>query len=179
MNNTRVDDLSEQGKTVVRTERRGTTRVPPKDLIDSSKRHLITSKVVDRFAVRESRRLLDKLFLLSYYCYGNTVTGTTSQIKNAQPLTPAVFHILFALADGPLHGYAIMQAVDDVSGPGLRMGPGTIYGSIQRMEEAGLVRELGSKKRRYALTSKGRKALRAESERLAHLSDLVRAKGLT
>ena len=132
--------------------------------------------------MRESRRLLDKPSLLRYYCCGNTVTDTTSQIKNAQPLTPAVFHILFALADGPLHGYAIMQAVDDVSGPGLRMGPGTIYGSIQRMEEAGLVRELGSndaKKRRYALTSKGRKALRAESERLAHLSDLVRAKGLT
>ena len=110
------------------------------------------------------------------------MTDITNRIKNAQPLTPAVFHILFALADGPLHGYAIMQAVDDVSGPGLRMGPGTIYGSIQRMEEAGLVRELGSsdaKKRRYALTSNGRKALRAESERLAHLSDLVRAKGLT
>jgi len=110
------------------------------------------------------------------------VTDAVTQIKNAQPLTPAVFHILFALADGPLHGYAIMQAVDDVSGPGLRMGPGTIYGSIQRMEEAGLVRELASsdkKKRRYALTSKGQKALRAESERLAHLSDLVRAKGLT
>ena len=111
------------------------------------------------------------------------MTDTKNQIKkNAQPLTPAVFHILFTLTDGPLHGYAIMQAVDDVSGPGLRMGPGTIYGSIQRMEEAGLVRELESsdaKKRRYALTSKGRKALRAESGRLAHLSDLVRAKGLT
>ena len=121
-------------------------------------------------------RRFDRPTLLGYYCYGNTVTDAVNQIKNAQPLTPAVFHILFALADGPLHGYAIMQAVDDVSGPGLRMGPGTIYGSIQRMEEAGLVRELGSKKRRYALTSKGRKALRAESERLAHLSDLVRAK---
>ncbi len=127
-------------------------------------------------------RRFDRPTLLGYYCYGNTVTDAVTQIKNAQPLTPAVFHILFALADGPLHGYAIMQAVDDVSGPGLRMGPGTIYGSIQRMEEAGLVRELASsdkKKRRYALTSKGQKALRAESERLAHLSDLVRAKGLT
>ena len=57
------------------------------------------------------------------------------------PLTAAVFHILFALADGPLHGYAIMQAVEESTGADMRMGPGTIYGSLQRMEEAGLVRE--------------------------------------
>ena len=52
------------------------------------------------------------------------------------PLTSAVFHILLALADGPLHGYAIMQAVEKAAGAEMRMGPGTIYGSLQRMEEA-------------------------------------------
>ncbi len=57
-------------------------------------------------------------------------------------LTPAVFHIMLALVDGPRHGYAIMQAVETDAGPALRMGPGTIYGSLQRMEDAGLVREV-------------------------------------
>jgi len=61
------------------------------------------------------------------------------------PLTAAVFHILLALADGPLHGYAVMQAVEETAGPDLRMGPGTIYGSLQRMEDAGLVKEVASR----------------------------------
>ena len=98
------------------------------------------------------------------------------------PLTPAVFHILLALADGPLHGYAIMQAVEASSGPGMRMGPGTIYGSLQRMEEADLVREFASRasdrRRVFALQPAGRRALVAESERLARLANLVRARRL-
>ncbi len=98
------------------------------------------------------------------------------------PLTAAVFHILLALSDGPLHGYAIMKAVDEAAGPALRMGPGTIYGSIQRMEAAGLVTEAGSakggKRRLFDLTALGRQALTEESARLARLSDLVRTKGL-
>ena len=73
------------------------------------------------------------------------------------PLTPAVFHVLLALADGPLHGYAIMQAVEASAGRELRMGPGTIYGSIQRMEEAGLVRELpGTRYARFARIASAR-----------------------
>jgi DNA-binding PadR family transcriptional regulator len=96
------------------------------------------------------------------------------------PLTPAVFHILLALADGPLHGYAIMQAVEQSAGAELRMGPGTIYGSIQRMEEAGLVRELatrGDERRRvFALLPAGRRALEAEARRLMRLANLVRGK---
>jgi DNA-binding PadR family transcriptional regulator len=98
------------------------------------------------------------------------------------PLTPAVFHILLALADGPLHGYAIMQAVEASSGPGGRMGPGTIYGSLQRMEDAGLVKELPSRsddrRRVFTLQPAGRRALLAESRRLAQLAALVRAKRL-
>jgi DNA-binding PadR family transcriptional regulator len=98
------------------------------------------------------------------------------------PLTPAVFHIMLALVDGPLHGYAIMQAVEAQAGPELCMGPGTIYGSLQRMEDAGLVREArpeGRERRRYALTPLGRKALQAEAVRLTRLADAVRAKRLT
>jgi DNA-binding PadR family transcriptional regulator len=98
------------------------------------------------------------------------------------PLTPAVFHILLALSDGPLHGYGIMRAVEESAESAQRMGPGTVYGSIQRMEEAGLVEEIpgaaGGKRRVFGLTGEGRKALEVESARLTRLSDMVRAKGL-
>jgi DNA-binding PadR family transcriptional regulator len=102
--------------------------------------------------------------------------------KPAQPLTPAVFHILLALADGPLHGYAIMQAVEASAGASPPMGPGTIYGSLQRMEEAGLVKEAAAggddRRRAFILLPAGRRALAAEAERLARLTELVRAKRL-
>jgi DNA-binding PadR family transcriptional regulator len=101
-------------------------------------------------------------------------------LNDPQPLTPAVFHILLALSDGALHGYAIMQAVEVSSGS--EMGPGTIYGSLQRMEDAGLVKEIaaqGDERRRvFALQPAGRRALQAEAERLAKLTALVRAKRL-
>jgi DNA-binding PadR family transcriptional regulator len=98
------------------------------------------------------------------------------------PLTPAVFHVLLALADGPLHGYAIMQAVERSAGEELKMGPGTIYGSIQRMEDAGLLRELasrpGDRRRVFGLLPAGRRALEAEARRLTRLAALVRGKRL-
>ncbi|MCG6956382.1 MAG: PadR family transcriptional regulator [Gemmatimonadetes bacterium] len=98
-----------------------------------------------------------------------------------QPLTPAVFHVLLALADGPLHGYAVMKRAEEHSGLG--MGPGTIYGSLQRLEEAGWV-EVSSadgdarRTRRFSLTSDGREALRAEAARLSRLAHLVEGKDL-
>jgi len=96
------------------------------------------------------------------------------------PLTPVVFHILLAMADGEKHGYAIMKHVEEHSGQA--MGPGTIYGSIQRMAEAGLVREStrsGKGRRRlYEVTAAGRVALRAEARRIDHVADLARARGL-
>lgn len=98
------------------------------------------------------------------------------------PLTPAVFHILLALADGPLHGYGIMQAVEGSAAGEPPMGPGTIYGSLQRMEEAGLVKELAARtddrRRVFTLQPAGRRALAQEAERLARLSALLRAKRL-
>ena len=93
-----------------------------------------------------------------------------------------MFHILLALADGPLHGYAIMQAVEASAGADIRMGPGTIYGSLQRMEDAGLVRELPTRadgrRRVFGLQPAGRRALEAEAHRVARLATLVRAKRL-
>lgn len=99
----------------------------------------------------------------------------------APPLSPIVFHILLALTEGPGHGYAIMRAVDDTAQGTLSVGPGTVYGSIQRMERDGLVHEVSTdedRRRTFELTPKGREALEAESARLTRLADLARLKGL-
>jgi DNA-binding PadR family transcriptional regulator len=102
--------------------------------------------------------------------------------STAQPLTPAVFHVLLALADGATHGYAVMQAVESTAG--FTMGPGTVYGTLQRLEDAGLVRESAAprgaddRRRYWRLTPTGRTALRAESTRLTALAELVRTKKL-
>ncbi len=104
------------------------------------------------------------------------------------PLTPTVFHILLALADAERHGYAIMSDVAAQTGGQLRMGPGTLYGSIKRMMAAGLIEEaderpapdLDDERRRYyRLTPFGRTAAAAESRRLAKLLSVARGKGLT
>jgi len=101
------------------------------------------------------------------------------------PLTPAVFHILLALADGEKHGYAIMQEVEDMTEGKVQMGPGTLYGSIKRMLAAGLIEEsddrpdptLDDERRRYYRhTGLGRKVLRQETERMAELMALARRK---
>jgi DNA-binding PadR family transcriptional regulator len=105
---------------------------------------------------------------------------TRRNATNEAPLTPVVFHILLAMADGAQHGYAIMRHVEEASG--IAMGPGTIYGSIQRMEESGLVREsdeAGEGRRKlYEMTSEGRAALRAEARRISRVADLARVRGL-
>ena len=96
------------------------------------------------------------------------------------PLTPAVFHILLALAEGPLHGYGIMQAAESTAG--VPMGPGTIYGTLERLEASGFVKELpaarSDRRRTFALQPAGRTALQDEARRLSRLAALVRAKRL-
>ena len=61
--------------------------------------------------------------------------------KQAQPLPPAVFHLLLALRDGEQHGYALMQRVEELTDGAVRMGPGTLYGAIKRMLADGLIEE--------------------------------------
>lgn len=94
--------------------------------------------------------------------------------KVKTPLTPAVLHILLALSTQERHGYGIMKQVEADSHGKVRMGTGTLYGSIGRMIDAGLIRESDKKvdptmddKRRiyYRLTAEGEKALAAELER--------------
>ncbi len=95
----------------------------------------------------------------------------------AKPLTPAVFHVLLALAEGPLHGYAIMQAARASAQSGVAMGPGTIYGTLDRLLAQGWVRELAPeapRKRVFELTSRGDDALRDEAQRILSLADVVR-----
>ena len=94
------------------------------------------------------------------------------------PLTPAVFHILLSLAAGPRHGYAIMKEVAEQTGGELRLGPGKLYYSIQRMLEEGLIEELtdddrGKNRRPYRITPAGRAAARAEARRLRRSLDLA------
>ena len=94
------------------------------------------------------------------------------------PLQPAAFHILLALAAGERHGYALMSDVEELSDGALRIGPGTLYGSIKRLLAAGLIEEsearpdasLDDQRRRYyRLTAEGRAILSAEATRLARL----------
>jgi DNA-binding PadR family transcriptional regulator len=103
----------------------------------------------------------------------------------ALPLTPAVFHILLALADGEKHGYAIMQEVEAQTGGTMRMGPGTLYGSIQRMLKDDLIAEAqkqaepahGEERRRYyRLTGFGQRVLQAETRRLEQLLHIAHNK---
>jgi DNA-binding PadR family transcriptional regulator len=107
--------------------------------------------------------------------------------KTLLPLTPAVFHILLALTDEERHGYGIMQEVAGQTNGQLRLGPGTLYGSIKRMLARGLIEESGERpdpaldderRRYYRLTDFGRRAAKAEAERLAHLVDVARLKQL-
>src|SRR5688500_15809525 len=93
------------------------------------------------------------------------------------PLTPAMFHILLALADRERYGYDIMREVDERTEGKVRLGPGTLYGSIKRMLGDVLVQELDERpdpeldderRRYYRLTDFGYRVAVAEAERLAH-----------
>jgi DNA-binding PadR family transcriptional regulator len=91
--------------------------------------------------------------------------------RDLLPLTPAVFNILLTLAAGPRHGYAIMKEVAEHTDGELRLGPGKLYYSIQRMLADGLIEEIAAgeqvkNRRPYGITPEGRAAARAEALRL-------------
>src|SRR5687767_3554307 len=107
--------------------------------------------------------------------------------QKLSPLPAAAFRILMSLVDDDLHGYEIMRRVEEQTAGRTRLGPGTLYSSIQALLEAGLISEVptpeaaaaGNERRRYyRLTAAGRKAGREEAERLADLLRLARAKKL-
>jgi len=94
-----------------------------------------------------------------------------------EPLTPATLHVLLALGRGPLHGYAIMRQIEEDSGS--VMGPGTVYGTVNRLETLGWVRDAGEDRsdprrgRLFALTAVGRLALEMEVRRIQRVSALA------
>jgi DNA-binding PadR family transcriptional regulator len=113
------------------------------------------------------------------------MTETLQTPEDFLPLTPAVFNILLALADGEKHGYGIMLEVEANTKGQVLMGPGTLYGSIKRMLQAELIEESDERadpdmddqrRRYYKLTALGRRTLRMEAERLASQVQIARAK---
>jgi DNA-binding PadR family transcriptional regulator len=112
------------------------------------------------------------------------IMTTTS---STPPLTPAVFHILLALSSGERHGYGIMKQVETDSQGKVTMGPGTLYGSLKRMLDAGLVRESDKRvdpemddERRiyYQITGMGAEALTTELERYQRIVSLAQERKL-
>lgn len=104
------------------------------------------------------------------------------------PLPPATFHILLALVDQERHGYAIIQDVEARTDGALRLSAGTLYRSVARMVEQGLIREVtkrpravldDERRRYYRITPFGLDVARAEMRRLTELVRLARARGLT
>ena len=105
--------------------------------------------------------------------------------QKLNPLPSAAFQILLSLADDHLHGYGIMRQVAEQTGGRMRLGPGTLYSSIQALLEEKFIEEVDTpqdstpgqdRRRYYRLTSAGRKLARSESERLADLLRAARAK---
>jgi DNA-binding PadR family transcriptional regulator len=103
------------------------------------------------------------------------------------PLTPATFQILMALVDGERHGYAIMTEVAERSAHAVKLGPGTLYGTLKRLLEAGMVEESderadpesGDERRRYyRITPFGMSVARAEARRLEGVVRAARQKKL-
>jgi len=106
-------------------------------------------------------------------------------IHNLLPLTPTVFHMLLALADGEKHGYGIMRSVEEETHGQMQIRTGSLYGSIRRMIGAGLIEETNERpdpeldderRRYYGLTDFGRRVLTAEAARIARAMAVIQGK---
>ncbi len=104
------------------------------------------------------------------------------QPEELTPLAPAVFHILLSLAEGERHGYALKREIAARTGGRLKLGPGVLYGTIQKMVDLELIEEsddrpdphLDDERRRYyRITSYGRKVAMAEAARMRELAQLA------
>ena len=105
------------------------------------------------------------------------------ELTSLLPLSRSLLHLLLALHEGERHGYAVKKRVEEMSGGIVRMGPGTLYTTIQRAEDLGLIEESDerapaaedqSQRRYYELTSFGAQVLAAEVERLGAFIDHAR-----
>ena len=102
--------------------------------------------------------------------------------ESVLPLTPAMFYVLVALADGQTHGYAILKDVEALTNGSVRLSTGTLYGIIKRLLGDGLIRGAGSaadeRRRSYELTAFGRDVARAEAARLESTLAIAKRKAL-
>jgi DNA-binding PadR family transcriptional regulator len=103
--------------------------------------------------------------------------------RKLDPLPSAAFQILLSLAGEDLHGYGIMRHVEEQTGGRMRLGPGTLYSSLQTLLEEGLIEEVDGpdkeadkRRRHYRLTAGGRKLARTEADRMADLLRVARAR---
>jgi len=127
---------------------------------------------------------IDNIFTVAIV---KAMTPNASNIDALLPLPAATFHILLALAKEDRHGYAVIQDVEQRTGGEIRLSAGTLYRSIQRMLEQGLLREtrdrpapeLDDERRRYyRITPFGQAVARAEAHRMSELVRMARAQGL-
>jgi DNA-binding PadR family transcriptional regulator len=122
------------------------------------------------------------------WLYAAPGTDKHAAPESLLPLPPATFHILVAVADDDRHGYAIIQDVAARTGGELKLSAGTLYRSIQRMLEQGLIVEPrerpapsddDERRRYYRITPFGEAVARAEARRLSQLVKMARARGLS
>lgn len=115
------------------------------------------------------------------------MTFSEADVNALLPLPAATFHILLAVAQEDRHGYAIILNVEARTGGELRLSPGTLYRSIQRMLEQGLLTETSDRpapeedderRRYYRITPFGAATARAETQRMARLVAMARHQGL-
>jgi DNA-binding PadR family transcriptional regulator len=115
------------------------------------------------------------------------LAATQNSSESYGPLTPAMFHVLLALAEDDLHGYAILKEVELRTGGKVLLSTGTLYGIIKRLLADGLIAELRSRpaahqdderRRYYRLTPRGREVAAAEAERMNEIVAIARAKNL-
>ena len=112
------------------------------------------------------------------------MTYSKNQVQALLPLVPAAFHILLALSASERHGYGIIQDVEAQTDGAVRLSPGTLYRTIQRLLEEGLITEprastlMDPRRRPYRITAFGTAVVRAESSRLAGLVRLAESAGL-
>lgn len=113
-------------------------------------------------------------------------TPIPDELQRLLPLTPAVFFVLFSLADGEKHGYAIMRETTQLSEGKFRMGPGTLYTTLQRLLDLELIEEVQetraiereARRRYYRLTGSGKGLLDTEISRMDSVVRLARRKKL-
>lgn len=109
--------------------------------------------------------------------YRKLIYQNPTMSRNPKPLTAASLHVVLALLDGELHGYALMRRVAELSDQAVKMGPGTLYGTLNRLVQDGLIVETtdrlargdGERRRYYELTPEGRGVAAAEVARLQRL----------